>query len=87
MIKLPEPISEIVEETDEREGFAYKTAHFSWDSASTRTKLFTESQLKQHGDDRAREALESAAAISRKYNHPIAGVIEHEIIALSKDEL
>jgi hypothetical protein len=34
-----------------------------------------------------RDALENAAAISRKYNHPIAGVIEHEIIALSKDEL
>jgi hypothetical protein len=76
MIKLPEPEGSI--------GYSSGRWEYDWTSSQD---AYSEAQLKQYGDDRAREALESAAAISRKYNHPIAGVIEHEIIALSKDEL
>jgi hypothetical protein len=76
MIKLPEPEGII--------GYSGGRWEYDWIHSQD---AYSEDQLTQYGDDRAREALESAAAISRKYNHPIAGVIEHEIIALSKDEL
>jgi hypothetical protein len=44
---------------------------------------YTKEQMLQFRFD----ALEEAVAVSRKYNHPIAGVIGHEIIALVKGEL
>jgi hypothetical protein len=61
MIKLPEPLSEVSEELDEKEGFSYKTVQLSWDSAPTGTKLFTEEQMLQF----RRDALEEAAKVAQ----------------------
>jgi hypothetical protein len=63
MTKLPEPLSEVSEELDEKEGFSYKTAHLSWDSAPTGTKLFTEDQMIQFRRDALEEAIERIEAL------------------------
>jgi hypothetical protein len=74
MTKLPEPVGRIC--------FDGKGWEEDWVSDQD---AYSEAQLKQYGDDRVREALEEAAAVSRKYNHPIAGLIGHEIGLLAKE--
>jgi hypothetical protein len=84
MTKLPEPLSEVSEDLDEKEGFSYKTVQLSWDSAPTGTKLFTEAQMLQF----RRDALEEAAMVCDSLAHygEVSGILCAKAIRKLKDE-
>lgn len=81
-VEMPEPVGTIC-----FDGGIWEQNWVSSESA------YSESQLKQYCDDRAREALEMAAKVSDKFKQPsqtkttrvLAALISHDIRTLAKE--